>query len=138
MFDEGVADRWMALEMRSLHAGLVVRKRSLAELLREEAPQTATRDGEVHAFDPAILRRVTEVTTEEERARLRLPVTLRFHLSLEDACSLEDELAAEVFRRLEGFGKAYPFREGRAWLPYSLGLALLLRYPTVVQRLLVP
>lgn len=136
--DDRIVNRWIALEMRGINRGLVVKRRLLADLLREVEPQAVTREGEPYLFGAGELARLETATTREEQGRLRLPITLRFHFDLENQCSLDDELATAVFRRLEGFGKAYPFREGRAWLPYALGLDLVRRYPTVLQRVLVP
>jgi uncharacterized protein (UPF0216 family) len=138
VFNERTVERWMALEMRGIQQGLVVRRRSLRDLLQEDKPQCTTREGDPYLFDPAVLEKLAEVTTEEERAKLRLPITLRFLSDMEGHCTVDDPIAAEVLRRLEGFGKAYPFRDGRMWLPYSLGLELILKYPTAIQRLFVP
>ncbi|MFQ6013022.1 MAG: DUF61 family protein [Thermoplasmata archaeon] len=138
MFDEEAVDRWMGLEMRSLAHGLVTRKKRLSRLLTEEPPQGMTRDGQPYPFDREVLRKLADVTSEEERERLRLPITLRFHAGLENQVSVENELAAAVLHRLAGADRAYPFRDERAWFPYSLGLEFLMRCPTAVQRLLLP
>ncbi|MFQ5986630.1 MAG: DUF61 family protein [Thermoplasmata archaeon] len=137
MFDEEAVDRWVGLEMGRLAHGLVSRTRSLGQLLEEEHPRTTTREGESYAFDKKVLQGLAAVTSDEERDRLRLPITLRFHADLENQASVEARLAATVLRRLAGVERAYPFREGRAWFPYSLGLEFLLQYPTAVQRILL-
>ncbi len=128
----------MGFEMRGLQEGLVTRRKTLKELLEEEEPQCRTREGEMYVFDREILQTLAAVATEEEMGRLRLPINLRFHVGMEDQCSLDDEVAAGVLRRLEGFGKAYPFRDGKMWLPYSLGLELILKHRTAIQRIFVP
>lgn len=138
MFRDRVLDRWVALEMRGLSDGLVARRKSLAALLQEERPHCLTREGEERPFDPDVLLRLAAVTSEEERSRLRLPITLTFSAEAGDECRVDDDLAGEVLRRLEKFGKAYPVRDGRMWLPSSLGVDLLRRYPTAFQRMLVP
>lgn len=128
----------MALEMRGLAHGLVTRRKSLAELLQEERPGCRTKEGDDYLFEVEVLRRFAAVTSPEEQAQLRLPITLTFHAEMGDQCCLDDETAAEALRRLEHFGKAYPFRDDRMWLPYALGLELLMKYPTAFQRMLVP
>ncbi len=138
MFEDRTLDKWVALEMRGLSAGLVARRKSLATLLQEERPHCLTREGEEHPFDGDVLRRFAAVTRQEERERLRLPITLTFSAEMGDQCRLDDAVAGEVLRRLEQFGKAYPVRDGRVWLPSSLGLSLLMKYPTAFQRMLVP
>lgn len=135
MYDERGLERFITHTMRSLHAGMVAKRRSLKELLADPDPTTVTREGEVYHYDPGEVRRWGEAAMEEEALRLRLPLTLRFPLDLQDACYLDDEAGAAVLRRLEGFGSAYPFREGRMYLPYSLGMELLMKYPTTLQRI---
>ncbi len=136
VFDERRVERLVDLEMGSLHHGLVIKKRSLQDLLGEEEPRCVTREGEDYLFDREVLERLAAVTSEAERRSLRLPLTLRFHADLQNQASLDDELEAEVLRRLEGFGKAYQFREGRMWIPYSLAMQIMLKYPTAFQRVL--
>ncbi len=135
MFDEKATDRWLGFEMRGIHRGLVTRKRSLQQLLQQEVPRCTTKEGEDYLFEKDVLLRFAEVTSREEREKLRLPISLYFHAEMEGQCRLDDELAGDVLRRLEGFGKAYPFRDGKMWLPYSIGLELTVKYPTAVQRL---
>lgn len=135
MFDDRRVEKLIDLEMGVLHQGLVVKRKSLQDLLGEEEPRCVTREGKDHVFDRESLEALAAVTTPEERGKLRLPITFRFHADLRNETSLDDETAAGVLRRLEGLGKAYPFREGRMWIPYSLALQLLLKYPTVFQRI---
>lgn len=80
------------------------------------------------------LRRWAQRSSEEEQGRLRLPLTLNFDPEVHDSCFLDDEVGAAVLRRLEGFDRAYPWRDGRMWIPYSLGFELLGPYPTTLQR----
>lgn len=124
--------------MRGLHTGLVVRRRSLRDLLEQERPTCLTKEGEEYEFDRGVLLRFAAVTNDEEREKLRLPITLYFETGAGDHCRVDDELASKVLRRLEGFGRAYPFRDGRMWLPYSIGVELTMKYPTAFQRLLLP
>src|SRR5206468_3681133 len=48
--------------------------------------------------------------------------------------NLKDALAAEVLRRVESFGPAFPFREGRMVLPASLGVDLVSRFKGAIQQ----
>ncbi len=103
-----VVDRWVGLEMQA------------------------------RPFDKEVLRRLTDLASEEAQARLRLSITLRFHPDLENQATGEDELAAGVLRRSCQGERAYPFREERAWYPYLLGWEFLRQCPAAVQRLLIP
>ncbi len=118
----GAWDRWIALELGRLNAGLVVERKTLDRLLAEPRPACRTREGDDHPFDPEALRRIAAHLTREEREGLRLPITVFVTGDLEDAAYVAEELAAKAIRATQGFGPAFPFRGGRMYLPHSLAL----------------
>ncbi len=124
MVSPGGMDRWIALELGRINAGLVVERKSLAALLAEAQPTCRTREGEEHAFEPGALQRLAGGLTREERESLRLPITVFVTGDLEDAAYLAEELAAKALRAAEGYGAAFPFRGGRMYLPHSLAVDL--------------
>lgn len=128
-------DAWMRWEADRLNAGLVTRTRSLAALLKDEDRRIETRDGDVLHLSRTALERIAAVCSPSEREKLRLPITLHFSADVGDSAYVTDELAAAVLHRLEGWGDAYAFRDGKMWIPHSLAVDLLLRYEGVVQRL---
>ena len=132
--DFGSIDRWMERESRNLNAGLVTAKKSLAALLREERPSCRTREGDEWPFDRGVLERLSAAAGAGEADALRLPIALHFASDLENECYVADEIAAAVLRRAEGFGPAFPFREGRMVLPASLGVDLVSRYGGAIQQ----
>jgi uncharacterized protein (UPF0216 family) len=132
MGEPGALDRWIAHEVGRLNANLVVEKRRLADLLREAAPACRTREGNVHTFEPEALARFAAVLTPREAGDLRLPVTLLVRGDSDDA-RLTDEMGAKALRAVEKFGPAFPFREGRMALPYSLAIDLVRRHGGVLQ-----
>ncbi len=135
VYDERGLEGWMGRTLKALHSGFVTRRRPLEQLLSEAHPTSVTQEGEAHEFDREELQRWASHATPEEAHRLRLPLTLNFDADLPDSCFIDDDVGGEVLRRMENFGRAYPWREGRMWLPHSLGLELLGRYPTTLQRL---
>lgn len=124
MASPGAWDRWIALELGRLNAGLVVDRKSLARLLEEPRPACRSREGEEHAFDPAALRRLARVLNAEETEGLRLPITVFVTGDLEDSAYVAEEVAAKALHALENFGPAFPFRGGRMYLPHSLAVDL--------------
>jgi len=132
--DPGSVDRWMERESRNLNAGLVTAKKSLETLMREDRPSCRTRDGEEWPIDRAGLTRLAAACGPGEAEVLRLPLAVHFSSELEDACYITDDIAAAVLRKAEGFGPAYPFREGRMYLPLSLGVDLVSRYKGAIQQ----
>ncbi len=128
----------MKLELRRLHGGLVTRRRTLASLLKEARPACETQDGDPYFFDRRVLEAFAAVLSAEECARLKLPILLRFTTTVPDQCSVDSETAAAAIKRLEGIEKAYPFRDGRMWVPHSLAMEWVRRYPTAIQVTFIP
>jgi len=130
-------DVWMRWEFEKLNAGVVTRSKSLRVLLEDPAATLETRDGGAYHIEREVLVRIADACSPAERERLRLPVTIHFSADVSDAAFILDEVAAEVLRRLEGWGAAYPHRDGRTWLPHSLAVDLVLRYGGALQQLLL-
>lgn len=135
MYDERGLEGWMGRTLKSLHSGFVTRRKSLASLLSEGRPALIQQDGGELPVDRSELERWAGVANRGELDRLKLPVTLNFDTEIGDSCFIDDRVAGDIIRRMENFGNAYQWREGRMWLPYSLGIELLGRYPTTMQRL---
>ena len=121
----GTVDRWISFELGRLNAGLVVERKSLARLRGEARPACRTREGEEHAFEPAALDRLAHVLTPAEAESLRLPITLYVTGDSGDSAYLSEEIAAKALRALENFGPAFPYRDGRMYLPHSLAVDLM-------------
>ncbi len=133
MATPGGVDRWVSFELGRLNAGLVVETKSLGALLEEPRPSCRTREGAEHVFDRTALERLAGALDPAERAALRLPMTLFAAGDLEDSVVLSDERAAKALRALEGFGGAFPYRDGRMYLPHSLAVDVMRRSGGTVQ-----
>lgn len=127
MASPGGVDRWVAFELGRLNAGLVTEKKSLARLRTEARPVCRTREGGEHAFDRDALERLAAVLAPDEAEALRLPITVFASGDFEDSTYVNDVLAAKALHALEGFGSAFPFRDGRMYLPHSLAIDLVRR-----------
>jgi len=127
MVTPGSIDRWVAFELGRINAGLVLEKKSLARLRSEAEPACRTREGEAHRFDRGALDRLAAALTPQEAEALRLPITLFVTGDIEDSAYLTDPLAAKALRILEGFDAAFPYRDGRMYLPHSLTIELVRR-----------
>ncbi len=133
MHSPGSLDRWISLELGRINAGLVVERKSLARLRAEARPACVTREGGEHAFDRAALDRIAAVLTPAEAEALRLPITLFATGDLEDHVYVAEEIASKALRSLEKYGAAFPFRDGRMYLPHSLAVDLVHRSGGTVQ-----
>ncbi len=92
-----------------------------------------TRDKRKHVFEKDVLRKIARALQREKHSMLLLPMNVFIDLNVGDQVYIDDELAAEVLRELEGFEKAYQYRNGRMWLPMSLSAELMGRYRTALQ-----
>ncbi len=136
--DSRVLRKWLEHEMSTVHRGMVTRKKSLESLLKMEDPHCLTREGQRHPFDVGVLSGLSRATPPEKRSILMLPITIFFDLKVENQCYISDEAAADVVREVEGFGDVYPFRGGKMWLPYSIGMDLIRKYKGAIQQLFIP
>jgi uncharacterized protein (UPF0216 family) len=132
MASPGTFDRWVSHELGRLNANLVVEKKSLARLLREPDPACRTREGNLHIFEREALERFAAVLSADEAEGLRLPLTLLIQGDADEA-RLTDEIGAKALRAIEKFDQAFPFREGRMAVPYSLSFDLVRRHGGVIQ-----
>lgn len=128
----GPLERWISVEFGRLNVGLVVERKTLAQLLDEREPACRTREGDLHSFERTALERFAAVLTADEVASLRLPLTLTVRADADEA-RLTDELGAKALRAVENFGQAFPFRDGRMALPHSLAFDLVSRHGGVLQ-----
>lgn len=126
--------RW---EYDKLNSGLVIRPKSLRDLLTDPDVGLESRGGERYHVDRNVLEGLAAACSPREQAALRLPITVQFSADIDDSAYVSDELAAEVLHRMEGWGTAYPHREGRMWIPQSLAVDLILRYGGALQRLML-
>lgn len=131
--DDGVMNRWFALEMGNLHKGLVTAGRPLADLVREEAPTARTRSGEPHRFDKDVLTRFHEALSPLDRRRLRVPITFHVDKDYAGDAVLQDEVAARLLHALGDLPPGRVVREGKLWMSHAQAQALARRYPSVFQ-----
>jgi uncharacterized protein (UPF0216 family) len=124
MASPGGVDRWIAFETGRLNAGLVTAKKTLAALLAEARPACVTREGTEHPFDREALERLARALDPEDADGLRLPITVLVRGDLEDSAVVSDPLAAKALRAVERFGSAFPYRDGKMFLPHSLAVDL--------------
>ena len=125
--------KWLSHEVKGMHDGLVAKRKSLEVLLKEEKPSCRTRDKKDYTFDKEILQMISKVLPKEKHPDLLLPINVYLDMKLEDQVYVEDELAAQVLRKLEGYERAYRYIDGKMWLPLSLVVELLSKYKTALQ-----
>lgn len=131
MTSPGGIDKWVQFELTRINKGIVTRKKRLSALLKEEKPQCITREGDTYEFDRKILDQIASAL--EKGQDISLPITLHFSSRMQDHCYIDDETAASTIRKLEGFGEAYRYHDGKMWLPNSVAYSLMQKYGTAFQ-----
>ncbi|MFQ6136623.1 MAG: DUF61 family protein [Candidatus Hydrothermarchaeales archaeon] len=61
-------------QLQLLNRHLAVSRRSLGDLLKEEKPRIALRDGSKHLFKKAELGKIATILPRREHSKLRLPI----------------------------------------------------------------
>lgn len=130
-------DRWTEREFRSVNRGLVTRRRTLASLLADPDPACETREGEPHPIARDALERLAAALTPATHGTLRLPITVHFPSDQDDVGYITDPVGAEALRQAEAFREAFPYRDGRMYVPRSLAFDLINRYEGALQSLLL-
>src|SRR6266540_734314 len=97
MESPGRVDRWIAFELGRLNAGLVVEKKSLAQLLGEASPACRTREADEHPFDSAVL--ADALAAKALRALEKFDRAFPFR---DGRMMLPHSLAVDIVRRLGG------------------------------------
>lgn len=131
--DEGVLERWMKLELGRLNEGVVVDRKTLAELTKEERPVAVTKGGKEYRFERGALAHLAGRLDADIAERLRLPIIFYLDAEVKDSCALQDRVALEALVRLGELSPLRTFRGGRVWVARALAYSLTVRYPTLVQ-----
>ena len=135
--DESVMMKWMALEFGRMNKGIVTSRRTLAELLAEVAPTAATKGGGEHRFDRRVLAALGEKLPPEMHRRLRLPILFRQDMTVASGVYLTDEAAVTALQMLGELGPLYRMEKERLWISRPIAYAILLKYPTAVQMMIL-
>ncbi|RLI92364.1 MAG: hypothetical protein DRO95_02510 [Candidatus Altiarchaeales archaeon] len=118
--------------------GALARQKTLYELLGEERPHSITNSGHIYIFDKNVLMRVASLIPRFRYDELKLPIYLYVDLNVPDQYYINNELQAEVFKKLGNLGDGYQFRDGKLWIPRSIGRQIHRQYPTILQYFWLP
>ena len=133
MVEERALERWFALEMGRFQSSFVPAARPLHELLLEAEPTARTRSGEVHRFEPSVLRQIHDALGPLDRRRLRLPITFYVDRELSNEAYMQDEPAIALLRGLGEIAPDAQPREGKLWMGRSRAMAISARFAGVFQ-----
>lgn len=89
-------------ELRIVNKHLAIRRKTLAQLLKEEIPHVNCRDGSIHVFKRRELQELRTYVSDDEAEKLHLPIVILVNADIESTLTglVEGELEAVVIRRL--------------------------------------
>lgn len=127
----------MKLELGRINKGIVSERKTLKDLLQEENPSSLTKGGEEHLYRKDVLQRLEEDLPKEMHGRLRLPILFYFDTEVPDSAYLTDKIAAQALQELGELSPLRTFRDGRLWVSRAIVYAIMQKYPTVVQTVVM-
>ena len=131
--DESTLFRWMRLEIGRINDGVVVERKRLSHLLREEHPSSTTKGGSEYTFDRDVLLQLEQALPGELQRRLRLPILFYFDSTVPDSFFLADEAALQALQHAKEVSPLRRMRDGRLWVAKPIVYAIMNRYPTAMQ-----
>jgi uncharacterized protein (UPF0216 family) len=131
--DESVMIRWMQLEISRINAEVVVDRKTLSALRREESSSAITKGGKEHVFNRDVLRSLQEQIPPEIQERLKIPILFYFDMDVPDSCYLTDEIAVRVLQELGEISLLRTPRKNKIWVSRPIVYAIMRKYPSVIQ-----
>jgi uncharacterized protein (UPF0216 family) len=131
--DESVMLRWMHLELQRINASVVVERKTLTALHKEDSPSAKTRGGKEHRFNRDALDTLWLQTPLDLRDQLRLPILFYFDMDVRDSCYLTDEVAVRVLQALGEISLLRTPLKGRVWVSRPIVYSMMRKYPSLIQ-----
>ena len=133
----GVLDKMLGKEMQLLNQNIVIRRKSLKELLPEEKPSITNKSGEVYLFNKESLKNAASKYPDYRHREIMLPIHFYVDLEVPNQCFVREECDADFLKKVAGLEK-YPFKKGRLWLSKVIAGKLMKEYPTLFQYFYLP
>jgi len=101
-----VIEAYLREELRVVNRSLPLKRKSLTEVMREDYPHVATRDGGIHMFRRSELKLAYELLGDELARKLYLPIILEVRTDLKETTFVvKDEVAAKLIAEVLNLGK---------------------------------
>lgn len=114
--DMGVYERMLGKEMLLLNQNIVIRTRSLKDLLKEGLPSIPNKEGEPYMFDAAALKKAAAKYPDYKHDIIMLPIHFYVDMEVSNECYVRDEYEAEFLKKIAGLG-GYLYKKGKMWIP---------------------
>lgn len=126
-----IFERILSMEIKNLNESLVLKRKSLRELLlAEEEPFSYTKKGEKHFFDRKELEEISKFIPKYEHQDLKIPIFLYRDINLENFY-IEGGIEEEFIKRVIDY--KVKSIQGRLYLPKPIAYKIVRKFPTTVQ-----
>ncbi|MFZ2455402.1 MAG: DUF61 family protein [Candidatus Altiarchaeia archaeon] len=133
----GVFENMLGKEMQLLNQNVVVRRKSLKELLSEEKPSIPNKAGEAYLFNKDALKNAASKYPDYRHGDILLPIHLFVDPEVPNQCFVREECEAGFLKKIAGL-EGYPFRKGRMWMSKAIAGKLMKEYPALFQYFYLP
>ncbi len=132
MLNESAMKKWFKFEMAKINSGIVTKKRSLKELLKEKVPQTKAKDECIYYFNKDALHEL-ENELPKDMHSIMLPINFYISLDIRSSVYIADKPSLSVLKQLGEVPHDAELAEGRFWMSKTLILDLMKKRPTIIQ-----
>jgi uncharacterized protein (UPF0216 family) len=132
MLNESAMKKWLRFEMSKINSGIVLKKKTLADLVSEDLPKTQTKDQSVYYFNLAALTRL-ENELPSSLHSLLLPISFYVSLDISGNVYLADKPSLSTLKHLGEVPEKAELVDGKYWIGKSLVSDMIRRWPTVIQ-----
>jgi len=132
-----VFDKMLGKEMQLLNQNVVVRRKSIKELLSEEKPSIPNKSGEAYLFNREALKNAASKYSDYRHGDILLPIHFYVDPEVPNQCFVRVECEADFLKKVAGL-EGYPFRKGKMWMSKAIAGKLMKEYPTLFQYFYLP
>jgi uncharacterized protein (UPF0216 family) len=127
-----VFEKMLGKEMLLLNQNVVVRTKSLKELLEEETPSIPNKEGRPYLFDIEALKKAASRYSDYKHAEIMLPIRFCVDMEVSNQCYVREESEADFIKKVAGLER-YPFKKGKLWMSKVIAGKIMKEYPTLFQ-----
>ena len=132
MLKESSLEKWFKFEMAKLNSGVVVKKKPLKELVKEERPKTKAKDGSLYYFNKEELLKL-KTGLPENMASVMLPISFYISLDTRKNVYIAEKASLDLLKHLGEVPRDSELSDGRYWMSKVLVTDLMKRHPTIFQ-----
>ena len=132
MLNESAMKKWFKFEMAKINSGIVTKKRSLKELLKEKVPQTKAKDECIYYFNKNALFDLKNELPKDMHS-IMLPINFYISLDIRSSVYIADKPSLSVLMYLGEVPHDAELTKGRYWMSKTLILDLMKKRPAIIQ-----